>query len=327
MTLSTCSSVALRAMLAASLILPTTAMAQDNPGWHGTAYEGMATLFYGTPQSDHAELSFSCEAGSGTATFVFAFAPIRAVDGVEVVVTLEAGDISLPIQTTGILLEMDDQFLLEGQVPLDAQLTDLLGSEGVLSVFVEDGSAEYSLDGAMEAATDLLETCGQDADTAAIEICEFDAWVQGSGPSARVIREGPSADAAAIADMPGPYEGYNDIAYPTVSITGSKDGWFRIDEVTTDRYADRDLIVAFTGEGWVPGKALALWVESPVLLEAPAGDAAIAINFSDGSHNLLTVDRLYACHGNWVEVGGTYGDGRVRGWSRDICESQITTCP
>lgn len=327
MTLSTCSSVALRAMLAASLMLPAGAMAQDNPGWHGTAYEGMATLFYGTPQSDHAELSFSCEAGSGTATFVFAFAPIQAVDGVEVVVTLEAGDISLPIQTTGLLLEMDDQFLLEGEVPLDDRLAELLGSEGVLSVFVEDGAAEYALDGALDAASDLFETCGQDADTAAIESCDLDAWVQGSGPSARVIRDRPSADATVIADMPGPYEGYNDIAYPTVSVTGSKDGWFRIDEVTTDRYADRDLIVAFTGEGWVPGKALALWVESPVLLDAPANDAAIAVDFRDGSDNLLTVDRLYACSGNWVEIGGTFGGDRVRGWSADICESQITTCP
>ena len=326
MTLSTCSSVALRAMLAASLMLPAGAMAQDNPGWHGTAYEGIATLFYGVPESDHAELSFSCEAGSGTATFVFAFAPILAVDGVEVLVTLEAGDVSLPIQTTGMLLEMDDQFLLEGQVPLDAQLTDLLGSEGVLSVFVEDGSAEYALDGALDAASDLFETCGQGAGTAAIDICKFDAWAHGSSPNTRVIRDGPSADAAVIADMPGPYEGYNDLSYPTVSITGSSNGWFRIDEVTTDRYADRDLIVAFTGEGWVQGKALALWVESE-LYASPSYDAAVTSEFDAGIDSFLTVDRLYACRGNWVEVGGTFGSARVRGWSSDICESQITTCP
>lgn len=322
MTLSTCSSVALRAMLAASLMLPAGAMAQDNPGWHGTAYEGTATLFYGIPQSDHAELSFSCEAGSSTATFVFAFAPI---DRIEVVVTLEAGDISLPIMTTGIVLEMDNQFLLEGKVALDGRLIGLLGSEGMLSVFVEDGSEEYPLAGAMEAAAGLIETCGQDADIAAIEICEFDAWAHGSSPNALVIRDGPSADAAAIADMPGPYEGYNDISYPTVSVTGSSNGWFRINEVTTDRYADRDLIVAFTGEGWVQGKALALYVESK-LRASPSYDAAVTSEFDAGTDSFLTVDRLFACRGTWVEVGGSYAGKRVRGWSSDICESQITTC-
>jgi hypothetical protein len=315
------------AALAASLMLSAGAMAQDDPGWHGNEYDGMATLFYGVPQSDHVEIALSCQAGSNAANFVFAFAPIQAVDGVQVQVTLEAGDIALPIQTTGALMQMDDLFLLEGEVTVDARLIDLLGSPGKLSVFVEDGAAEYPLEGALDAAAALIEACGQDAETVAVESCDFDAWVQGSGPSARVIRDGPSADATVIADMPGPYEGYNDIAYPTVSITGSKDGWFRIDEVTTDRYADKDLVVAFSGEGWVPGKALALWVESPVLLEAPADDAAIAVDFRDGSDSLLTVDRLYACSGIWAEVGGTYAGSHVRGWSSDICESQITTCP
>ena len=314
------------AALAASLMLSAGALAQDNPGWHGTAHDGMATLFYGVPQSDHAEIALSCQAGDDTATFVFAFAPIQAVDGVQVVVTLEAGDISLPIQTTGALMQMDDLFLLEGEVAVDARLIDLLGSEGMLSVFVEDGSAEYPLAGATEAAAALVETCGQDADIAAIESCEFDAWVQGSGPNARVIRDGPSADAAAIADMPGPYPGYNDLAYPTVSITGSSNGWFRIKEAVTNLYADKDVVVAFSGEGWVQGKALALYVESE-LYASPSYDAAVAMEYDAGSDSFLTVDRLYACQGNWVEVGGTYAGNRVRGWSSDICESQITTCP
>lgn len=227
--------------------------------------------------------------------------------------------------TKDIVLELDNQSLLEGKVALDGRLIDLLGSEGMLSVFVEDGSEEYPLAGALEAATALLETCGQDADIAAIEICKFDAWAHGSSPNALVIRDGPSADAAAIADMPGPYEGYNDLSYPTVSVTGSSNGWFRIDEVTTDRYADRDLIVAFTGEGWVQGKALALYVESG-LRASPSYDA-VTSEFDAGTDSFLTVDRLYNCRGDWVEIGGTYAGKRVRGWSSDICESQITTCP
>lgn len=315
------------AALAAGLMLSAGAMAQDGPGWHGSTYDGMATLYYGVPETDHVEIALSCQAGSAVASFVFAFAPIEAVDGVQVQVTLEAGDISLPIQTIGATMEMDDLFLLEGEIAVDAKLIDLLGSPGMLSVFVEDGAAEYPLEGALDAAAALIEACGQDADTAAIESCDFDAWIEAEGPAAQVIRDGPSASAAAIADMPQPYEGYDGLAYPTASITGSRDGWFRIDEVVTNLYAEADAVTVFSGEGWVQGKALGLYVESPALLDRPADDAAIALDFSDGSDNLLTVDRLYACSGRWAEVGGTYGGERVRGWSSDLCESQITTCP
>lgn len=311
------------ALLVAGLLVPFT-MAEENLGWHGGAHEGGATLFYGIPQSDHTEISFSCQAGSDAATFVFAFAPIMAVDGVEVDVILEAGDIAVPIHTTGMLMEMDDQFLLEGQVAVDMRLIDLLTSRGILSVFVEDGAAEYPLDGAREAATALIEACGPDAATAAVESCAFHAWVESDGRGALAIREGAAGDATAISDIPGPYPGYDGLAYPTARVTGHKAGWFRIDEIVTNLYAEGEAVVAFAGEGWVPGKALALYVESPVLFESPSYDAAVTADFGGDT---MVVDRLYACQGHWVEVGGTSAGSRVRGWSSDTCESQITTCP
>ena len=320
-------SICRAAALAAGLMLSAGAMAQDNLGWYGNEDAGMATLFYGVPQSDHVEIALSCQAGTDTASFIFPFAPIEAVDGAQVQVTLEAGDISLPIQTTGALLQMDDLFLLEGEIAIDARFIGLLGAPGMLSVFVEDGAAEYPLEGALDAAAALIAACGQGAETAVVESCAFDAWIEAEGPSAQVIRDGPSADAAAIADMPQPYKGYDGMAYPTASITGSQDGWFRIEKIVTNLYAEADPVTVFAGEGWVPGKALGLHVESPALLERPADDATLAEDFSDGGENFLTVDRLYACSGHWVEVGGTYGDKRVRGWSSDTCESQVTTCP
>ena len=324
MTFSRCSAAMLRTLLFAALTLPAAARAEENPGWHSDVHDGTATLFYGIPQSDYGPIAFSCQAGSAEVRFVYAFEPVAAADGVEVLVILQAGDIEVPVTTTGARMQMDDQFLLEGETPLDARLADLLTSQGTLLVFVEDGAEEYSLDGAREAATVLIETCGSVAETAAIESCEFDAWVH---DTALVIRDGPSGDAAAIADMPAPYPGYDGLAYPTVSVTGAKDGWFRIGQVTTNLYAEADLVVDFTGEGWVPGKALALYVESPALYAGPEDGAATAVDFSGGAADLLVVDRLYACHGGAVEVGDTYAGSRVRGWSDDICESQITTCP
>jgi len=328
MTLPRRMATLLRMVLVVGLALPAGAMAEDDLGWHGNVHDGMATLFWGIPQSGYAEIAFSCHSGSQGAGFVFAFAPIHAVDGVEVTVTLEAGDIAIPIRTTGALMQMDDQFLLEGQVAIDAQLVALLDAPGLLSVFVEDGSVEYPLDGAREAAAALIAACGSGAATAGLATCAFDAWIEDSGPDALVIRDGPSGDAAAIGGMPGPYPGYDGTAYPTVSVTGASDGWFRIDGAVTNLYApDDDVIVAFTGEGWVPGRALRLHVEGAALYDRPADDAAVAVDIGNGIDGALTVDRLYACHGPWAEVGGTYAGTRVRGWSNDTCESQITTCP
>lgn len=121
-------------------LTPMMAQAEENLGWHGQKDEHGASLFYGIPQTDHAPLSFSCAQGSDELTFAFAFAPINAVDGVKVEVLLEAGDISVPVATTGARIEMDDSFILEGRTVLDARLVDLLTSRGTLSVFVEDGS-------------------------------------------------------------------------------------------------------------------------------------------------------------------------------------------
>ena len=315
------------AILIAGQMLCAHAMAEEPPGWHGYADEGMASLFWGVPQSDDAEISFSCQAGEDMASFAFAFAPIHAVDGVEVTVTLEAGDIIVPIKTNGALMPMDDQFVLEGQVAVDARFIDLVTSRGILSVFVEDGSAEYELDGAREAAANLIATCGQEAAPAARTSCAFDAWIEADGPNAQVLREGPSAEAAALAKMPGPYPGYDGEAYPTATITGAENGWFRVSRIVNYLYAERDPETVFAGEGWVEGKALRLYVESSTLLDRPAGDAAIAAEIGDEGDNFFYVDRLYACDGGWVEVGGTYGTSRVRGWSNDTCESQITTCP
>ncbi|WP_332685879.1 hypothetical protein [Devosia sp.] len=329
MTLSRPVAAVFRALLVAGLMVPLGATAEENLGWHGDATEGGATLFYGIPQSGYGQLSFSCQAGSDTVTFAFFFEPVMANDGVEVVVLLQAGDIEVPIRTTGARMLMDDQFVLEGQAVLDARLADLLTSRGTLLVFVEDGAEEYPLDGAREAAAALIETCGPGAATAAIDICEVDAWVQGDKPKALVIRDGPASENGVIGHLPEPYQAYGETFFTAVRITGARDGWFRIDQAVTRLYGDDiEPEVAFEGEGWVPGHVLRLDVESPVLYAHPARDAPVAMNFDNGGGvDSFIVDGLHACRGRWVEVEGVYAGNAARGWSDDTCASQITTCP
>lgn len=321
-------------LAALSCCLPAMAMAEENLGWHGQKGEHGASLFYGIPQTDHAPLSFSCVQGSDELAFAFAFAPINAVDGVKVEVILEAGDTSVPIATTGARIEMDDSFILEGRTMLDARLTDLLTSHGTLSVFVEDGSEEYPLDGAREAAAALLETCtGRVASAQSPEIaqCEFSAWVMKGAPPDLPIRSGPGPDYPAVATIPRPYTDGAEIYFPEVTITGSRDGWFRVSEVITDLYGGwpTDAVVTFSGEGWLPGNMLRVWLESRYLLSRPSDDAPVAftVTTASGTSDYFQIDTIHACEGSWIEVEGRRDDERPRGWTRDICASQVTTCP
>lgn len=137
----------------------SAAPAQEDLRWFGHADEYGASLIYGLPETSFAPVVFYCDAGSDALIASFEFEPVNAVDGVEVTVLLQAGDIEVPIETTGFRLEMDDLFILEGGTVLDHRLTDLLTSRGTLFVFIEDGAEEYPLDGAREAAAGLIETC------------------------------------------------------------------------------------------------------------------------------------------------------------------------
>ncbi|ODT78845.1 MAG: hypothetical protein ABS76_22100 [Pelagibacterium sp. SCN 64-44] len=310
------------------------ATAEENLGWHGDKWERGASLFYGVPQTDHAPLSFACPEGGSELVFTFAFAPINAVDGVKVEVLLEAGDISVPIATTGARIEMDDSFILEGRTPLDARLIDLLGSGGMLSVFVEDGAEEYPLDGAREAAAALIETCTDKAARAVAPEtaqCDLAAWVMKGAPPDLAVRAGPGADSAAVAAVPRPYTDGEEIYFPEVAITGSRDGWFRISRITTELYGGwpTDPIVTFSGEGWLPGNVLRTWIESLHLLERPSNDAPIAytVGMASGISDGFRIETFHACHGPWVEVEGSYRGEKARGWAMDICASQVTTCP
>lgn len=321
-------------MAALVCFVPITTRAEENLGWHGQRSEHGASLFYGIPQTDYAPLSFSCAQGSNELTFAFAFAPINAVDGIMVEVLLEAGDISVPIATTGARIEMDDSFVLEGRTTLDARLTDLITSRGMLSVFVEDGAEEYPLDGAHEAAAALIATCtGKAASAPAFETtqCDLAAWVMKGAPADLAVRSGPGPDYAALATVPRPYTDGEEIYFPQVTITGSRDGWFRISEVVTELFggSPTDPVVAFSGEGWLPGNVLRVWLESPHLLSRPSDDAPVAftIAMAGSSTDYFQIDTIHACEGSWIEVEGRRDGERPRGWTKDICASQVTTCP
>ena len=171
---------------------------------------------------------------------------------------------------------------------------------------------------------------GSATSPAAEEACELWAWTLGA--EAVEVREGPGPDFPVIAELPAPVEIDGDRFAPEVTIAGSQDGWFRIEDAIVISYTSDDPdVVAFEGEGWVPGTSLGLLLNQMDLYSAPSMEADVVahlLNEEEGAGpDSFRVSRLYACKGDWVEVEGDLVGVESRGWTTRTCSNQVTTCP
>lgn len=137
-----------------------SASAQEKLEWLGWSGEGAASLVYGVAESDHVLLSLSCEQGSPI-RLVYPYEPRQARDGGAYDLTLKVGKQTLSMETTGTRLEMDDLFILEGDLPKGTSLVGLLTGGDILTVGVDKDVSELPLGGAATAASALLEICGR----------------------------------------------------------------------------------------------------------------------------------------------------------------------
>ncbi|KQZ82847.1 hypothetical protein ASD64_07860 [Mesorhizobium sp. Root157] len=147
-------------LFTAGLLMAASAATAEDLSWFVLPAEGPgATLAYGTPDSGYAPISFRCDGNGDTLAVTVEHEPVNAADGVGVEVLFSAGDIEVPVATTGTRLEMDDLFILEGETSLDPRFQDLITSAGPLVMTIEDGAEEYPLDGAREAALEFFAAC------------------------------------------------------------------------------------------------------------------------------------------------------------------------
>jgi hypothetical protein len=135
--------------------------AEETLAWHGWSAEGSAQLLYGVAESDHVLLSFSCEKTGAPIRVVYPYEPKSARDGGAYEVTLTAGTKSLALNATGTRLEMDDLFILEGELPKGGDLVSLLTGGKTLSVSVDKDVTDIPLDDAAAAGSALFEICGR----------------------------------------------------------------------------------------------------------------------------------------------------------------------
>lgn len=173
------------------------------------------------------------------------------------------------------------------------------------------------------------------ADTAGTVACAISAWSTDEDPGGLDIRAGPGTGSPVIARLPPPLKVEEYLFAAEVSITGSKDGWFRIDGAVLENYlSDEEPEIVFEGEGWLSGRSLGLALNHPDLFEAPSTDSAVVATLfgidpegSASGPDSFIADRLHACEADWVEVEGTFLGTRLRGWATGTCSNQVTTCP
>jgi hypothetical protein len=159
--------------------------------------------------------------------------------------------------------------------------------------------------------------------------CRFDAFSTVKDPHGLNVRAGPGTKYRVIATLPPPK---NDFA-AEFSVTGAKNGWFRIDRATVPDYIEDSDKTVFDGVGWISGRYIGFWLETHELNRISWTTSPVVLDFSkkgpngeDGGTDNFKLERVDDCRNFWVEIEGTYFGEHVRGWAYGICASQVTTC-
>lgn len=151
------SASALSALVLMSAHRPSAA--EEELTWIGWVGEGAASLAYGLAESDYVLLSLACEKPGGPVLVYFPHEPEGARDGARYQLILETGSRAATIETTGRRMEMDDLFILEGELQSGEELKALLGGTESLKISVAEHVTELPLATVGEAAREFLAVC------------------------------------------------------------------------------------------------------------------------------------------------------------------------
>ncbi len=151
--------VGLAAGLVFALGLALSAAAEGRR-WIADSGDDVATLIYGTPESDDMVLSLTCERASKQLTVWFAPqpVPVKAPDSLPLTIASDAG--RLQLTAAGTHSELDDSYSLEAHTPLTPEFEKLLVGAKKLSVKVDNHTTDLAIDDvALKGAEDLVEAC------------------------------------------------------------------------------------------------------------------------------------------------------------------------
>jgi hypothetical protein len=152
------SGVLLASALAVSVALEAGAQ-DDRRGWIVLSTPEASSVVYGTPNSDDLVISFSCKLATREIVVGFMHEPVRAKNGMRIDMELSSAGGRVRLDATGERLQLDDRFLLLAETTLSPALRRILTEGKTLSVKVRDRGKEIPLQGAAQAAADLIRAC------------------------------------------------------------------------------------------------------------------------------------------------------------------------
>ena len=178
-----------------------------------------------------------------------------------------------------------------------------------------------------------------------VTACEAYAWLVDDDPAGVAVRAAPSTKGTVIATLPAERKSADDLFGAEVSIIGSTDGWFLIENAVhpAENYGQdaepaqgtgSNLVRrTYRGRGWVHGSRLATEIQSGEWLRASTAPMSKPVfDLKTTDENYVTVTGFKSCQGEAVELSvkrhdGVEGSGWIGGDDTSrLCSNQATTC-
>lgn len=181
-----------------------------------------------------------------------------------------------------------------------------------------------------------------------VKACEAHAWLADEDPLGVAVRAAPSNKGAVIATLPAQRDLDNDLLGAEVTVIGSTNGWFLIENAVhpAENYGvdpepaagtGSNLVRrAYRGRGWVHGSRLATEIQSGQSLRAspdPQSKPVFDLKLGDGNGETYAIITAFkSCVGAALEVDVERSDGVTgSGWiggddTSHLCSNQVTTC-
>ena len=146
-------------ILACAIAAGGTAIAGERQ-WIAQSGPETASLIYGTPASDDALFSITCNVTDKTITVWFKFEPAYGKNPKTEPIEIFSEGGSVALTGEGSRSQLDDAFSLQAVTPLTPELEKVLTESQTLSLMIEDGAEEHEIDDtARKAIADIVAGC------------------------------------------------------------------------------------------------------------------------------------------------------------------------
>ncbi|WP_117194216.1 hypothetical protein [Rhizobium terrae] len=149
-------------LLALGLALASSsACAEEKPRWQLFDEGENATIVFGVPETDYAEVNLSCRKNMPDIAFVYVALDMpKAPEGLRTNVVLVNKGFEYRIPVVGSRSMMDDAFILEGTFRMEASVKRLFEQERRFTVKLKgERDRTYSFDGFRNEIRKFIETC------------------------------------------------------------------------------------------------------------------------------------------------------------------------